>query len=189
MRIATQGVKVLGIVLLSSFYCFAVAEKPQPADRISVIGHVQLRGTATELAVASHWRKDFLYVIYGPKGPVTVFDVTNPAAPVAASQLEVPKQAVGGEVNAIVGTAAVVTTTPNEAAVPVKTRTVTVLSFADPERPVVTRQFSGVTAILKDPHRGLIYLTNGEGLWLLQGQPGADKELEQEYDHYVLYSH
>jgi hypothetical protein len=189
MRIATQGLKILGIVLLSSVLGFASSEKSPAPDRISVIGHVPLRGPATELAVASHWRKDFLYVIYGPTGPVTVFDVTNPAAPVAVSQLEVPKQAVGGEVNAIVGTAAVVTTSPNQASTPVKTRTVTVLSFADPERPVVTRQFSGVTAILKDPHRGLIYLTNGEGLWLLQGQPGADKELEQEYDHYVLYSH
>jgi len=189
MRIATQGLRVLGVVLLSSVYGFAASEKSPVPDRISVIGHIQLRDSATELAVASHWRKDFLYVIYGPTGPVTVFDVTNPSAPVAVSQLEVPKQAVGGEVNAIVGSAAVVTTSPNEAPALVKKRTVTVLSFSDPERPVVTRQFTDVTAVLKDPRRGLIYLTNGEGLWVLQGQPGPDKELEQEYEHYVLYSH
>ena len=189
MRIATQGSKILGIVLLSSILGLASEEKTPAPDRISVIAHVQLKAAATQLAAASHWRKSFLYVIGGPAGPVTVFDVSNPGAPVAVSQLEVPKEAVGGEVNSVFGTAAVVTTSPNEPPGPPKRRTVTVLSFADPERPVVIRQFSGVTAVLKDPQRGLIYLTNGDGLWVLQGQPGPDKELEQEYDHYVLYSH
>jgi hypothetical protein len=65
---------------------------------------------------------------------------------------------------------------------------VTILSFADPEHPAVARQFLGVTSMLKDTSRGLIYLVNSDGLWVLRVEPAADIELQKEYEHYVLYN-
>jgi len=67
-------------------------------------------------------------------------------------------------------------------------QTVTVLSFADPEHPTVARQFSGVTFMLKDASRGLIYLVNSDGLWVLRVEPATDIQLQKEYEHYVLYN-
>ncbi len=66
-------------------------------------------------------------------------------------------------------------------------QTVTVLSFADPEHPTVGRRFLGVTSMLKDTSRGLIYLVNSDGL-VLRVEPAADIQLQKEYEHYVLYN-
>ena len=44
----------------------------------------------------------------------------------------------------------------------------------------MARQFSGVTSMLKDTSRGLVYLANAEGLWVLRLDPAADAELQKE---------
>jgi hypothetical protein len=62
------------------------------------------------------------------------------------------------------------------------------VSFADPAHPKVVRQFSGVTCLLKDSARSLIYLTNGEGLWVLRESPATDIELQKQYEHDVIYN-
>ena len=38
------------------------------------------------------------------------------------------------------------------------------------------RSFSGVTASMKDKARGLIYVTNGDGLWIIKTKQKAGEE-------------
>lgn len=153
-------------------------------DRIDVIAHVGAAGApAVQLDAETHWRRNYLYVDRGTAG-VAVFDVTNPARPKPVSQLEIPREEAGASVRAIVGTAAVVATGPEAT----KEQTVTILSFANPEHPAVVRQFARVSAMLRDPSRGLIYLSNPDGLWILQAKAADDAELEREYGHYVRYN-
>jgi hypothetical protein len=66
---------------------------------------------------------------------------------------------------------------------------ITRAGLPDPERPRAERQFEGVTATLTDPYRGLIYLTNADGLWILRMEPATDVELEREYEKQILYNH
>ena len=68
---------------------------------------------------------------------------------------------------------------------------ITILDVTDPTVPRViqTHQFSGVTAMLKDEARGLVYLANSEGLWGLHLNPATDVELEKEYGNYIRYYH
>jgi hypothetical protein len=118
---------------------------------------------------------------------VAILDVTNPAAPAAAGELDVPEQAAGGVLSAIVGTAALMTaSTPISTQTP-PAQTVTVVNFADPEHSTVVRRFSGVTAILKDSARDLIYLAGSDTLWVLRVKPAADPQMEKAYAQYVLY--
>lgn len=63
------------------------------------------------------------------------------------------------------------------------------MSFADPEHLRIERQFDGVTAMLKDPSRGLVYLANAEGLWVFRMEPATDIELEEQCRQYILYNH
>jgi hypothetical protein len=161
-------------------------------DRIQVIAHVQLaHGAVTELTTGSHWGKDYLYVDHGPAAPVTILNVTNPAAPARAGELDLPKQDAGGDLSTVAGTAALIASSPSAPTQPMLKRTVTVLSFADPEHPTVARHFSGVTAMQKDTERGLIYLANSDGLWVLRIITAPDIERErkadQRYLHHVLY--
>lgn len=104
-----------------------------------------------------------------------------------SGELDIPLAEAGGRLSAAVGTAELVTSSP-PGATPEK-QTVTVLSFADPEHPSVVRQFSGVTAMVNDDARGLIYLADSGGLRVLRAEPATDVELEREYVEYVLYDH
>jgi hypothetical protein len=104
-------------------------------------------------------------------------------------ELDAPKQEAGGKLTAVVGTAALLTSAPSAPTEQTTTQTVTVLSFADTEHPSVARQFPGVTSMLKDDSRGLIYLAGSDGLWVLRMEPARDTQLEKEYAHYVIYDH
>jgi hypothetical protein len=179
---------IIGVSLLTAAPRLTAAGKRDSTDRdrIDVIAHFPISGGAvTQLTTGTHWQKYYLYVDHGPAGPVTVLDVTNPAAPVPAGELDVPRPEAGGHLSTVVGTAALIASP--SAPKPTTTQTMTVLSFADPEHPTVVRQFSGVTSVLKDTSRGLVYLVNSDGLWVLRLEPATDIQLEKEYEHYVLY--
>jgi hypothetical protein len=48
------------------------------------------------------------------------------------------------------------------------TETVRMLDMSDPRNPKTLETFNNVTSLLPDSHRGLIFLTNNEGLWVLR---------------------
>jgi hypothetical protein len=45
---------------------------------------------------------------------------------------------------------------------------VRVLDISDPANPRTLQTFEGVTSILAEDSRSLIYIANGEGLWILR---------------------
>jgi hypothetical protein len=158
---------------------------PSNADRIHVIAHIPLAGEpVVQLTSGVHWRRSYLYLVHGSGAPVTILDVTDPAKPKETGKLDVPEQEANGTMTAAVGTEVLLTSsvsTPTP-------QTVTIVNFADQAHPRVVQQFSGVTSVLKDRSRGIIYLTNPEGLWVLRLDPATDMELQKEYEKYVLYN-
>jgi hypothetical protein len=46
-----------------------------------------------------------------------------------------------------------------------------------------------VTAVGRDDHRGLIYIANPDGVWILQQRLAEDPEVERAYEHHVIYDH
>jgi hypothetical protein len=180
---------ILSAALLAGSWSLRAKERadatPAP-DRIDVIAHIPSSGgPVVQLTTGTHWRRNYLYLEHAGGANVTILEVTDPTAPKTTAELTMPKPEAGGNVTTMVGTAALVVSSP----MPPVAQTVTILSFADPERPTVVRQFSGVTAMLKDPSRGLTYLANSEGLWVLRADPAPDVEAEKEYDRYILYNH
>lgn len=189
MRQARMFWMMLGAGLLISAPLGAARKGggPSPApDRIEVIAHVPLSGgPVTQLTTGTHWQRNYLYAVHATPGPVAILDVTDPAAPANAGQLDVPQPEAGASLSAVVGTAALITSsppTPQAAA-----QTVTVLSFADPAHPTVARHFSGVTSMLQDNSRNLIYLGDSEGVWVLRVRPAPDIQSQKEYAQYVFY--
>lgn len=159
-----------------------LASTPE-SDRIDVIAHLPLSGApVVHLTADNHWRRDYLYVDQGSSSPVTILDVTNPAAPQPAGQLDIPKQEANGNLSAVVGTTALVA---SPASAPTR-QTVTIMSFADPEHPKIEQHFAGVTAMLKQG--SLVYLANAQGLWVLRMTPATDEALKEQYQNYVLYN-
>jgi hypothetical protein len=61
------------------------------------------------------------------------------------------------------------------------------MDFSDPRNPKVAREFTGVTAMSRDDGRGLIYVANAAGVWILQRHFAEDPEVQKAYEDYVIY--
>jgi hypothetical protein len=48
--------------------------------------------------------------------------------------------------------------------------------MSDPANPQQIQTFADVTSVVADDARGLIYLSNGEGLWVVQAKQPAKAE-------------
>jgi hypothetical protein len=157
-------------------------EAPQNNDQIEVIGHIPFDGTGvvTQVRTGEHWRKNYLYLNSAEK--ITVVDVTNGALPSITSEYR--RSLPTAQVQVVVGSAALLADTQPAMHVP---SSISIMSFANPA--AVVRQFMKVTGLLIDSHRGLIYIVNNEGLWILNEKPGRDLELEKQYDHELMYNH
>jgi hypothetical protein len=154
-------------------------------DQIEVIGHIAFDGTGvTQVMTGEHWRRNYLYLNSADK--ITVVDVTSGGHPSIASEYHQALPATDAQVQVIVGNAALLTDARPEANVP---HLVSIMSFADAAKPAVVRQFTKVTGFLNDSRRGLIYVVNNEGLWILRQQPAPDVELQEQYAHDVIYNH
>jgi hypothetical protein len=58
-------------------------------------------------------------------------------------------------------------------------RAISIVSFAHSENLKTVRRFANVTALSVDHARGLIYLANPDGLWILQPHSSADRLAEE----------
>ena len=68
-------------------------------------------------------------------------------------------------------------------------KTFRIMSFADPLHPAIEREFGGVTAISQDEKRGLIFLANHEGIWVLQQRHALspeDEKFQKEIEHSIF---
>jgi hypothetical protein len=144
-----------------------------------VIAHLPLQGApGSEMLLQSKGEKQYLYVQKASKQGFTVIDVTRPKAPSlvnasasssdpTAGKLEMAGPDVGLAEVPDKSSKGVIRNTDNP------TETVKILDLSDPAHPKVLQTFTGVTSILQDPGRGLIYLANSDGLWILNhSRPG-----------------
>jgi len=145
-----------------------------------VVAHLPLQDPAgSEMLLQNKGDKHYLYVQKASRQGFTVIDVTKPAAPSLVTRSGPSNDATAGSLEIVspdVGIAAV----PDKNSKGVirsadnPTETVKVLDLSDPAHPKVLQTFTGVTSILQDPGRGLIYLANNDGLWILNHpKPGV----------------
>ena len=160
----------------------------KPVDSIEVVGHLALPETSVAALTASeHWRRDFLHLQDPARGQITVVGVTDPAHPSIVKRLSLPEGLAQCSLLVSVGDAALLSGTNLRSAAP-QPDSVSIVSFAGPDRGRVVRQFEKVSAFLVHGERRLNYLVNTDGLWVLRQNPAPDQELESEYAKYVLFN-
>lgn len=167
----------IGIAAAPSIFAKPKAKKAVVSN-LGVIAHLQLDGgTATRMLLVQKDGKQYLYVGLSSSSGVCIFDVTKPADP-----RKVEKFAGAGGAQAdfqLVGDTLAVTSRAGEAAAissNVPPRSVTILNMSDPANPRQIQTFADVTSVVADDARGLIYLSNGEGLWVVQAKQPAKAE-------------
>ncbi len=147
-------------------------KKDQPnAPMARVVAHLPLEGpVARQMFLQTQGGKQYLYVDQGAKAGYTVVDVSKPSQPTVVKHVDSGKLRV-------VGSGLAITETPegdNSKTVAKShppTESVKVLDTSDPANPKTVQTFTGVTSIIQDNGRNLVYLTNDEGLWVLSNQP------------------
>jgi hypothetical protein len=150
-------------VLVSSVF----AKKPEkPTQAASVIAHLPLQGAvANQMYLQASGDKRYLYIDQGSNQGYTVVDITKAAQP------NIVKHVDSGKVQ-VVGSDLVLAESPDQGKTVARSHTptesVTFLDTSDPANPKAIQSFQGVTGVLQDSVRGLVFLTNSDGLWILQ---------------------
>jgi hypothetical protein len=145
-----------------------------------VIAHLSLLGgSGTQMLLQSRDDKKYLYVQKASKDGFNIVDVTKPELPVVVKTSAATNNATAGKLE-MAGSDLALAVAPDKNAKGVlrntdnPTQTVNVLDMKDPTHPKVIQTFKHVTSILQDPGRGLIFLANNDGLWILNyPKPGV----------------
>jgi hypothetical protein len=182
---------VLGLTLFS-VVAFAKDKhkkpEPLPQDQIQVVAHINLPGdTIVRFIPTQHYRRDYLYAEHQSGRTVTLVDITNVDHPAVLAEMSDPSGSSDSIVSAT-GNAALVAANSQPVQAVSSHQTFRILNFADPLHPVVQQEFKNVTAMARDDKRGLIFLANFEGVWILQQQYALspeDTKLQQEILHSI----
>jgi hypothetical protein len=135
--------------------------------------------------MTQHYSRSYLYLEHASHA-LTLIDVTDARHPSIVANLDLPASEAGSILTAA-GDAALVSSDAAQPRTAVKT--MSIVSFADPTHPQTVKQFANVTCTALDDHRGLIFVANDEGFWILHRNPAEDPEVQERYAHEVLYNH
>jgi hypothetical protein len=178
---------VLGLAILIPLSAKDKKPKSPPQDSIEVVAHIAIAtGPVLRLLTTEHYSSHYLYAEHAAGASATLIDTTRPNQPAVLAEVAYPSTGPDSLV-VVSGTAALVTS--GAASQPAAPQTIRILDFSDPRNPKVAREFNGVTAINRDDRRGLIFLANADGVWILHQNRAEDPEVERAYAHHVLYDH
>jgi hypothetical protein len=180
LRIRTVTCVVLAVgALLSTPGAVASDSDFYPSYlQAKVIAHLPLSGGARQMFSQQEGSRKYLYVQRFSQQGVTVIDITRPESPEVVNQLPLENLAMVSFGLAISETPKNPATwgaslgdgnaegPPGNGAL----ESVRVLDVSDPAHPRIVRSFDGVTSILQDSARNLLYVANGDGVWIVSHQ-------------------
>jgi hypothetical protein len=156
-----------------------------PKDDIEVVGHIPLTdGTVRRFLATQHYSSTYLYAEHDAGTSATLIDVTRPNKPTVLANVPFAPNGGSDSLTLVAGTAALVSSEPAASGAPLTPpRVITIMDFSDPQNPRVARVFTGVTAMSRDDRRGLIFVANADGIWILLQHLALDPEMEAAYEH------
>ncbi len=129
-----------------------------------------------------HYSNYYLYAERENGGNATLIDITKTDQPNVLGDM------TSGNLTMVAGTAALVSSEPVASGAAQPPQTIKIMDFSDPrEIQKVAREFTGVTAMSRDDQRGLIFVANADGVWILQRHFAEDPEVQRAYEDYVIY--
>lgn len=145
--------------------------KPAPPPT-KIIAHLVLSGgPASQMFLREQNGNEYLLIRQTSETGVTVIDVTKPSHPSIVKRTTWPNDTSIGNLE-IVGDGLAFEETPESAGRTLTSsnskETVQVVDLSDPANPRAILSFSGVTSVLDDEARKLVYITNDGGLWILR---------------------
>src|SRR5271156_5560873 len=172
--LGTRALAFSLVLLLASLGSASEPTGPRPTDvPATVIAHLPLpQSTGNQMLLQKENGKQYLYVQQAAKQGFMIVDVSKPEKPTLLKRTAESNQATQGNLQ-IVSPDVAIAVAPEKTSSTVTsnnhpTETVRVLDMSDSRNPKTLETFNNVTSLLPDSHRGLIFLTNNEGLWVLR---------------------
>ena len=147
----------------------------QGTEHIRVVGHLPLENMhVNQMFVQQRGSKVYLFLHRPTKQAYAVVDVTKPGSPVLVSR-DTLKESSATQIEAPApGSAFAIAVTPENgpenqapASTPLPSETVQFVDMSNPKSAKTVKIFKGVTSIYPDDGRKLVYLVNGDGLWIV----------------------
>ena len=164
LRRAAIAIVATGIAATPSVHAKSNS-KTTAGNPANVVAHVELSGgPATRMLLVEKNGKEYLLLGLNSSSHVAILDVSEPGQPRTMDSVAGATGAPATELRVVAETLRLFATSEAESA-----------AAAGPKE---IRNLSGVTAYVKDKAHGLIYVTNGDGLWILKTKEQADNEAQ-----------
>ncbi len=167
----SQGIRRAAIAIVVAGIATAPAVQAKASSKTTtgtpanVVAHVELSGgPTTRMLLVRKNGKEYLLLGLDHSSHVAVLDVSEPSQPRTVETVAGAAGAPATELKVIADTLTLFGTSDAESA-----------ASAGPKE---IHSLSGVTAFVKDKAHGLIYVTNGDGLWILKTKERADDEAQ-----------
>ena len=168
--------RLLPLITLALFILLWVSpglakdKKASGGEDVRVLANLPLKGMQVNQMFVQDWgNKTYLYLHRATEDVYALVDVTNPAKPslVSSEALKgtAPEGSVGGSPLAITATQENKT---ENGAKELPTQTINFVDTSDPKHLNAVKTFKGVTSMYSDSARKLVYLVNGDGLWVIK---------------------
>lgn len=140
-------------------------------QRISVISHITLPGTpAKEMMLQQQNGGEYLYLLRSSGNGFTVVDVTKPDKPSLVRKLTVQPGMSTHDLD-VGNSMAIAEQSLNNSQTSRSMKqpeSIQVMDMSDPANPRPLETFNGVTSVLTEDGRRLVYISNDERLWILR---------------------
>ena len=145
-----------------------------------VVAHLPVSGGVRQMFLQQEGKKQYLYVQQPSQEGFLVVDTTKASQPRIVNHVtkgtltmvtsglaisESPDSSANAGSSSTAGNSG--NTGKGGRSVPQEIR---VIDVSDPAHPQTTRTFNGVTSVLQDPARKLIYIVNEDGVWIMSHQ-------------------
>jgi hypothetical protein len=165
---------VLAILVVSSSSIFATGkDSKKSSDVATVVAHIPLPGApASQMFLQQRSGKQYLYVDQGSNQGYTIVDVSHPTQPSVVKHVDQGKLEVVGNSLALSEAPEGESKPDSESKTIARSsrpsETVKMLDLSDPTNPRTIESFSGVTSVLADRGRNLVYIANNDGLYVVR---------------------
>jgi len=172
-RILCGGlVPLASLSLLASVSPSAAQQKDQKksGEEVQVLANLPLPDMKVNQMFVKEWNnKTYLYLHQPKEDTYALVDVTKPEKPTLVNRDAVKGSAPEGPV---ADSPLAITTTKEEgsakAVAELPTQTVNFVDLSNPKDQKNVKTFKGVTSMYSDDVNKLVYLVNGEGLWIVR---------------------
>ena len=165
-------VPLASLSLLASVSPSAAQQKDQKksGEEVQVLANLPLPDMKVNQMFVKEWNnKTYLYLHQPKEDTYALVDVTKPEKPTLVNRDAVKGSAPEGPV---ADSPLAITTTKEEgsakAVAELPTQTVNFVDLSNPKDQKNVKTFKGVTSMYSDDVNKLVYLVNGEGLWIVR---------------------